>query len=80
MRKIVESQYYDKIGLLEDQLNGLEFKFDLVMTKCKLGVANNSNKISTLENLLEFTNLIKWQLFISFFLILLTYSHLINIQ
>lgn len=59
MRKIVESQYYDKIGLLEDQLNGLEFKFDLVMTKCKLGVANNSNKISTLENLLEFTNLIK---------------------
>jgi hypothetical protein len=30
------------------------------MAKCKLGLANNSNKLSTLENLLDFTNLIKW--------------------
>lgn len=52
MRKIVESEYYDKLNAMETQLSGLEFKFDLVMTKCKLGVANSSNKISTLENLL----------------------------
>lgn len=48
MKQMLETQYNTKINELTTQLNGLEFKFDLVMTKCRLGLANNSNKISTL--------------------------------
>ena len=48
MKQMLETEYDTKINELTTQLNGLEFKFDLVMTKCRLGLANNSNKISTL--------------------------------
>jgi hypothetical protein len=58
MKQLLEIEQTRKLNELLLQLNGIEFKFNLGMTKCKLSFANNSKKISTLENLLDFPNLI----------------------
>jgi hypothetical protein len=40
--------------MLEHRINGYEFKWELFMTKCKLALVNNSNKIGHLEETLGF--------------------------
>ena len=45
-----------RMDKLQTTINSMEFKIDLFITKCRLGVANNSNKLSTIENLLGLTN------------------------
>ena len=48
MKRLFETEYNTKLDKLTSQINGMEFKFELMMTKCRLGLANNSNKLSTL--------------------------------
>jgi hypothetical protein len=46
MKQIVEMDQERKINDLTIQMNGMELKLDMLMTKCKLGIVSNSNKIS----------------------------------
>jgi hypothetical protein len=49
----------ERVDKLTSYVNGMEFKLDLFVTKCRLGIANTGNKISTIENMLGFTNLLR---------------------
>ncbi len=44
----------ERIMELEKRINKYEFKWELFMTKCKLALVNNNNKISHLEETLGF--------------------------
>jgi hypothetical protein len=59
MKQIAEMGQEEKINDLTIQMNGVELKLDVLMTKCKLGIVNNSNKISIIENLLDFNKIKK---------------------
>lgn len=54
-----EKDCADRMKKLTSTINNMEFKMDLFITKCRLGIANNGNKISTLEGLLGFTSFMK---------------------
>lgn len=51
---IKERQENERIMELERRINKYEFKWELFMTKCKLALVNNNNKLSHLEDNLGF--------------------------
>lgn len=48
MKNMMSYNCEDRINSLSNQIATLEFKLELVLTKCRLGLANNNNKLSTL--------------------------------
>lgn len=57
--EIKQSEEKERIEDLHKKISGYEFKWELFMTKCKLALVNNNNKISHLEDTLSFM-LGKW--------------------
>lgn len=52
--EIKQSEEKERIEDLHKKISGYEFKWELFMTKCKLALVNNNNKISHLEDTLSF--------------------------
>jgi hypothetical protein len=51
---IKKNEEKERIIELENRITKYEFKWELFMTKCKLALVNNNNKISHLEDTLAF--------------------------
>ena len=51
---LIRQDENDRVGRLEQAVNGYEFKWELFMAKARLALTTNSNKVSHLEQLLSF--------------------------
>ena len=49
-----EMENQEKLRQIEKKMSNYDFRWELFMTKCRLGLANNTTKIGHLEQILGF--------------------------